>query len=412
MKTVQVDHFLSNAARTAKRSEIRELLKLVGRPGLISFAGGLPSPETFPLEELAELFPRMIREYGNTALQYGPTEGDEGLRKELIRFMASEGVSGLDLENVMIATASQQSLDLVSRVFLSPGDVILVDLPSYLGALSAFGAAGADIRGVPIGPEGIPPQSLRAKLLELRKDGIHPKLLYLIPDFQNPTGVSIPEAVRPAILEIAEEFDLLLVEDLPYRHLRDVDPAPATFQSMDRSGRVISLYSFSKILFPGLRLGWIVTGPEVISRLVVAKQAVDLCTSELSQIIARELMREGKLLPTVARARALYSEKRRAMLAALDTHMDPEWGVRWTRPTGGMFLWLTLPEGLDARTLFQLAIEENVAFVTGTAFHCDGGGANTLRLNFSYPTPEQIHAGIARLARALARAAAPIRDKG
>jgi 2-aminoadipate transaminase len=400
MDATYLQSFLTDSARTAKRSEIREILKVIARPEVISLAGGLPSPETFPLDLLAEVIPDTLRRHGAAALQYGTTEGDDGLRDELVALMAEDGID-TTRDGILVTSASQQGLDILARVFLAPGDVVVMGLPSYLGALGAFTAAGARLRGVPIDDEGMCPDLLEELLIGLRRESIRPKLLYLVPDFQNPAGVTISRERRRELLTIAAEFDLLVVEDSPYRLLRYTGTQEPPVQAMARDGRVVSLFTFSKILFPGLRLGWMVGDPEVIARCTVAKQPMDLCTSSLVQVIARELLHRCFLPPQLERTREIYARKRVAMLAALDELIDPAWGVRWTRPEGGLFLWMTLPAGYDSRKLLELALERNVAFVTGSAFYCDGGGANTLRLNFSYPSVEMLRVAIERLADAM-----------
>ena len=401
MKQTYLQQFLSGSARNAKRSEIRELLKVITRPGVISLAGGLPPPELFPADDMAKLIPNLLEEHGASALQYGPTEGDAGLIDELIRYMATDGLPGLSRENILITSASQQGLDLCGRAFLAHGDTAVCGLPSYLGALGAFAACGAKMAGIPLDDDGMRTDLLEERLVDLRRSGVLPKLLYVVPDFQNPSGSTLSLSRRRELLSIAAEFDLLVIEDSPYRELRyEGEPLPS-LRSLDESGRVVMLQTFSKILFPGIRLGWIVADEEIISRLTVAKQSVDLCTSSLSQAIGREWLRGGGLTGQVERARGLYKEKRDALLGVLDREIDPAWGVRWTRPNGGFFVWMTLPPGLDAGELLKVSLDRNVAFVTGSAFHCDGGGKNSMRLNFSYPSVPDLEEGILRLALSL-----------
>jgi 2-aminoadipate transaminase len=289
----------------------------------------------------------------------------------------------------------------VGRTFLAPGDTVVVGLPSYLGALGAFTAAGARLTGIPLDDDGMPPDLLEEHLIELRRTGVRPKLLYLVPDFQNPDGSALPLARRLELLAIAREFDLLVVEDSPYRQLRFEGETLPSMASLDRDERVIGLYTFSKILSPGLRLGWILANPAIINQMVTVRQAMDLCTSPFSQMVVREFLRTGQLPALIERTRTLYARKRRAFLDALGEHIDPAWGVRWTKPHGGMFLWMRLPSHLRSIDLLHRALEENVAFVVGTAFHCDGGGQSSLRLNFSYPSLEQLVVGAQRLARAI-----------
>jgi 2-aminoadipate transaminase len=401
MDATHLQKFLSDAARRATRSEIRELLKLIAKPDIISLAGGLPAPATFPVEQLRESCDEVLTEYGTEAMQYGATEGDMGLREELVKLMAEDGCEALTPDRVLVTSASQQALDLCARIFIRPGDAILCGLPSYLGALGAFTACGARLCGVPLDENGMRTDLLEQRLLSLRREGIPAKFIYVVPDFQNPAGVTMNLERRQELLTIAREFDLLVVEDTPYRSLRYTGENLPSLGSMDPDGRVISLYTFSKVFCPGLRLGWVLATPEIISQMVVAKQPLDLCTSPFTQMIAREYLRAGHLWPGVEKATKIYARKRTAILAALEEHLDPDWGVQWTKPEGGMFVWLTLPAGMDAMDLFQVALEKNVAFVIGSAFHCNGEGQNTLRLNFSYPEPEQIHTAIGRLGEAL-----------
>ena len=423
MNRTYLQSFLSDSARQAKRSEIRELLKLIARPEVISLAGGIPSPEAFPRDAMAEVAPRVLREHGETALQYGPTEGDPELVHELAALAAADGLPDVAPSAILVTSGAQQGLDLCSRVFLAPGDTVVCGLPSFLGALGAFAACGARMSGIPLDARGMRTDLLEERLVDLRRRGVRPKMIYVVPDFQNPAGVTLSLARRHELLAIAEEFDVLVLEDSPYRALRYAGRELPSLQSLDAGGRVISLFTFSKILSPGMRLGWTIADPEIIDRLVVAKQPVDLCTSTLSQVFAREFLRSGRLPEQIERTRRLYARKREIFLAALEERIDPELGVRWTEPEGGLFLWMTLPEGLNAAELLRHALRENVAFVAGRAFHCDGGGARTLRLNFSYPGADQLQVAASRLARAIdelvrarprtaPRDPAPVSDEG
>ena len=398
MDAKTLHRFLSDSARTATRNEIRELLKLIGQPDMISLAGGLPATASFPVDELEQVVAHVLHAFGATALQYGPTEGDPGLRAELLGVLEHDGRTGISVDNVLVTTASQQALDLCARIFITPGDTVVCGLPSYLGALGAFTACGARLCGVPLDDEGMRTDLLEHRLLSLRREGVRPKFVYVVPDFQNPAGVTLSLQRRHELLSIAREFDLLVLEDNPYRQLRYLGETPPSLGALDSDGRVITLYSFSKVFCPGLRLGYVVADPSIIAALVLAKQPVDLCTSSFNQFIAREYIVAGHLWTRLAQTRALYAHKREVMLAALEEHIDPAWGVKWTRPEGGMFVWMTLPAHLDARELFERAIGRRVAFVVGSAFHCDGSGKNTLRLNFSFPSPEHLKTAVKRLA--------------
>lgn len=390
-----------------KSSAVRELLKLTEQPDVISFAGGLPAPDAFPVVEIADAAQRILTEEGPTALQYGTTEGYTPLRQLIAEQMRAAGVS-VSAENVLITTGSQQALDLLGKVFIDPGNGVLVESPTYLAALQAWKAYGAEF--VPIAADG---DGIRADALARALEGRAVKFLYSQPNFQNPTGVTLPLERREAIVALAAQHGVPFVEDDPYGMLRfegerlprlialAAEFATSAHRASVRSktGAGIYLGTCSKVLAPGLRVGWVVAEVEVIARLTLAKQSADLHTASLNQMLVYELWHSGALerhMPTIV---DMYRERRNAMLAALSEHF-PE-GVRWTEPQGGMFLWVTLPETLDAADLLTDALAEKVAFVPGEAFHADGSGRNTLRLNFSNATCERIHEGIARLGRTL-----------
>jgi len=392
------ENLYSSSTARAKRSEIRELLKLIARPEVISFAGGLPAPASFPLDKIAEITRLVIEENGPQALQYGPTEGDPKLREELVKWAAKDGIE-VDLEQVLITSGSQQGLDLVGKIFLDVGDPIVVELPSYIGGLQAFNSYQATMYGVPQDDLGMRMDLLEEKLAELKGKGIIPKFIYVVPDFQNPSGVTMPNDRRKRLIELAMEYDTIVIEDSPYRELRFEGEQPEPIIKLDKDGRVITLSTFSKIFCPGLRLAWAFGPEELISKMVVAKQSMDLCTPPFNQAIAATFMSWGLLHKQIDIIKELYYKKRQLMLSALEEHM-PE-GVSWTRPEGGLFLWVRLPEHMNAKELFEEAIANNVAYVVGSAFHCDEGGKNTMRLNFSYPSEEQIPEGVKRLATAI-----------
>jgi len=392
------ENLYSSSTARAKRSEIRELLKLIARPEVISFAGGLPAPASFPLDKIAEITRQVIKESGPQALQYGPTEGDPKLRGELVKWAAKDGI-GVDLEQVLITNGSQQGLDLVGKIFLDVGDPLVVELPSYIGGLQAFNSYQATMYGVMQDDLGMRMDLLEEKLAELKGKGIIPKFIYVVPDFQNPSGVTMPTDRRKRLIELAMEYDTIVIEDSPYRELRFEGEQPEPIIKLDKDGRVITLSTFSKIFCPGLRLAWAFGPEELISKMVVAKQSMDLCSPSFNQAIAATFMSQGLLHKQIDIIKELYYKKRQLMLSALEEHM-PE-GVSWTRPEGGLFLWARLPEHMDAKELFEEAIANNVAYVVGSAFHCDEGGKNTMRLNFSYPSEEQIPEGVKRLATAI-----------
>ena len=389
---------LSDAARGMKKSAIRELLKLTKDPEIISFAGGLPAPETFPIEELVEITNEVLREDGPKALQYGSTEGDDKLR-ELIAELYKKMGFDISIENVMITTASQQGLDLLAKIFINRGDKILVGLPSYLGGLQAFKAYGAELVGIEFDESGMRSDDLETKLAELKTTNDLPKFIYIIPDFQNPAGVTMPEKRRKEIIEIARKYDVLIIEDSPYKEIRFEGEHQESLYTLEGRGQVINFGTFSKIFVPGFRIGWIIAYPEIIDKFVKAKQATDLCTSPFVQKIAAKYMEKGCFEINLNKTIQLYKEKKDIMMKAFEKYM-PE-GVTWTKPEGGLFLFITLPDYMDSEVLFQKAIKKKVAFVVGHAFYCNGKGRNTMRINFSYVPKELSEIGVKRLAEVI-----------
>ncbi len=393
---MKIENLYSERVLKMRSSEIRELLELSQQPGVISFAGGLPNPNAFPVDEIKEIVNKVLEE-DSKALQYGPTPGLREFREEIVRFVGREGIKA-DLENVLITVGSQQALDLIGRVFLNEGDVVLVGLPTYLGAINAFLAYGVELVGVPLDDDGMKVDLLEEKIKELKNKGKKIKLIYTVPTFQNPAGVELSEERRKRMAEIAEENDLLIVEDEPYSMLRfEGEPLkPIKFYNNDR---VIYLATFSKILAPGFRLAYVVAHSEIIRKLVIAKQSVDLCTPTFTQVIAYHYIRNGYIDKHIPKIIEMYKRKRDIMLEALENYF-PE-GCKWTRPRGGMFLWVELPEKISTVEMFKDAIKEKVAYVHGKAFHVDGSGENTMRLNFTNPKDELIEEGIKRLANVI-----------
>ena len=396
-----LSEFYSASARVMSRSLIRELLKLTRAKNIISFAGGLPDPSTFPVDELKAITLAVLDREPQLALQYGPTEGDARLRDELVRWMAKDGIT-VTRDQVLVTIGSQQGLDIVGRVFLDPGDVVIVERPSYMAALQVFRSYRAEMVGVEQDDDGLRPERLEETLARLARSGKRVKLLYAVPDFQNPSGVTLSGPRRQAVLDLARAHHLLVLEDSPYRELRFEGTAPPPLAALDRDGRVIYLSTFSKTLCPGMRIAWIAARDEIIQRFVTAKQGMDLCCPAFTQALAAEFCARGHLPERIPRITALYRRKRDVMLGALAREMPD--GVTWTHPAGGLFLWLRLPEGMDAEQLLRPAVEEEgVAYVVGSGFHADGGGKNTLRLNFSFPSEANIDEGIRRLARLVRR---------
>jgi 2-aminoadipate transaminase len=403
MSTPWIQRYAQRTQRMTS-SAIRELLKLIAQPDIISFAGGLPAPELFPVEEIREAVETVLTSRGAQALQYSTTEGYPPLRDMLVRHMKRYGIV-VDIDNVLITSGSQQALDLIGKILINPGDKILTEHPTYLGAIQAFTMYGADYVTVPIDDDGVIPESLEVGL----RAG--PKFMYLLPNFQNPTGVTISAARRRELVLLADRYGIPIIEDDPYGQLRyegdhikplvviDAECLECQHNGKYR-GNVIYMSTFSKTLAPGLRLGWIVAPKEVIYRLVQAKQGTDLHTSSFDQMVAYEVGRGGFIDRHVQRIREVYGNRRRIMLEALaKAFPDPSAGVRWTRPQGGLFLWIELPDWMDAVELLKAAVKEKVAFVPGAPFYPVGGGHNTMRLNFSYGTEAMIEEGIARLGR-------------
>ena len=395
------EHRYARRTQQIQSSAIREILKFTQAPDVISFAGGLPAPEAFPVEAIREACDFVLTEIGPQALQYFPTEGVIPLRELICDLSAKQGIH-VALDNVLITSGSQQALDLLGKIFINRGDHILVESPSYLGALQAFNAYGAEYIAVPFDDEGMRADALEAALR------CSPKFIYIIPTFQNPTGMTMSLARRRRVIELADHYGVPIVEDDPYSKLRysgEHIPSMLALDSEFRGeceeycGNVIYMSTFSKTLAPGLRMAWVSAPAEVIRKFVQGKQGSDLHSPTINQFVAYQAAKDGFLDQYIEKIRAIYGERRNVMLAALEEHFPPN--VKWTRPEGGMFLWVTLPEGIDARDILEKAVQRKVAFVPGGPFHPNGGGKNTMRLNFSNAAPEMIREGIARLGQVL-----------
>lgn len=400
MQTLWDDRY---ALRTysMKGSAIRELLKITQMPDVISFAGGMPAPEIFPVQEFKEACIRVLDKHGPEALQYGTTEGYLPLREMISRHTNQYGIK-VNADNIMITNGSQQALDLLGKIFINPGDRVLVESPTYLGALQAWNTYNAQYISVPSDNDGIQVDKLEMSL----RAG--PKFMYILPNFQNPTGVTIPLDRRQKLVELADQYGVPIIEDDPYGQLRFEGKHLPTLEYLDDQlygnngtyhGNVIYLSTFSKILAPGIRLAWVVATPEIIQKLVTAKQGADLHTSTFNQIVAYEVSRKGFLDGHIKKINSIYLERRDIMLDELEQNMPD--GVSWTKPLGGLFLWVKLPEECNAQELLKDAVSKKVAFVPGNAFFPNGGGDNTMRLNFSNAKPEMIRIGIKRLAQAI-----------
>ncbi|MDA8217892.1 MAG: PLP-dependent aminotransferase family protein [Dehalococcoidales bacterium] len=383
------DRFALRLAKV-RRSSLKEILRATTQPEVISFAGGLPAPELFPVEAIRVACDHVLSGEGAAALQYSETEGYGPLREYLTSEMARRGVA-CGVEDTLITTGSQQSLDLVARAFLDPGDVVLTEDPTYLAAIQTFQTYEARFVPVPTDESGIVPEALPELVARYR-----PKFLYTVPNFQNPTGITLTAPRREALYEVAARCDLLVVEDDPYGRLRYMGADIPPVKTYDTVGRVIYISTFSKTVVPGMRLGWIVATPEIIDMLVMLKQTADLHSSTFDQRVVYEYLRTGQSEAHIARIRAAYGERYRVMDEALGARMPA--GCRWTHPEGGMFLWFACPEGVNTSALLPTALAHKVVFVPGEDFFPNGGGQNFMRLNFSNCGPERIREGVSRLA--------------
>jgi 2-aminoadipate transaminase len=396
---VNIERLFSRRAKMFRASEIRELLKVTQIPGMISFAGGLPNPSAFPVEIIHDCMENVFKNDISNALQYGTTEGLPLLRGALAQRMKNNKQIKCESHDILITNGAQQALSLVALCLLDPGDTYLTTVPAYLGAIQAFGAFEANCESIPINSDGIDIDTLRRNIERLRRTGIHPKFIYTVPTFQNPSGETISLKNRKELINIASEYDFLIVEDDPYGDIYFEADKIQPIKSFDKAGRVIYISTFSKILAPGFRLGWVIASKEVLHKLVLAKQANDLCTNVFSQYVAYEYINGGYLDKQLKTIRDLYKNKRDIMLNAIKKYFPK--GVTWTTPKGGMFIWITLPNSINTTHMFQKAIAKKVAYVVGDAFYPEGGNYNSMRLNFSYSDNESIIEGIKRLAEVI-----------
>lgn len=375
------------------RSPVRDIFKKVDLNSIYSFAGGYPSAETFPMEDIRSTMSLVIDKYGGKAFQYGATQGVTELREAVAKRC------GVAVERVQITSSSQQGIDVCTRVLVDPDDVILTSSPSYLGALQSFKSYRADVRGVGHCKElDAFRQAYESEIAKVQAEGKQIKFLYMIPDFQNPSGESLTLEERQMLVALAQKYDFLIVEDSPYRELRYEGEHIPSLYSLDPD-RVIYLGSFSKIFAPGFRLGWAIAHPDILDKIYVCKQSLDLCPPVFDQYVAAEFLASGKLDENLLKTIALYKGKRDLLLSLLEEYM-PE-GVSWTHPEGGLFLFLTMPEGFDAVAFYDKALSAGVAYVAGEFFHPDRSGRNTMRMNFSFMTPQKITEGVKLLAELL-----------
>lgn len=387
------DHFAARA-RGMVASEIRALFAAAARPKVVSLAGGMPYVTALPLDIVGDMASELIAGRGSAALQYGTAQGDPGLREKICDVMELEGIHAHP-DDVVVTVGSQQALDLITRIFIDPGDVVLVEGPSYVGALGAFAAYQADLVHVPMDDDGLVPEALDEAIRRLASEGRRAKFLYTVPNFHNPAGVTLSAARRARILDICARSGLLIIEDNPYG-LLGFEGEPLRALHADNPQGVLYLGTFSKTFAPGVRVGWAVAPPAVRDKLVIAAESAMLCHSSLAQLLVREYLCTQPWQEQVKIFRELYQQRRDAMLDALDAAMPR--GCQWTRPVGGFYVWLRLPDGLDSKAMLPRAVASGIAYVPGTGFYHDDQGAQYLRLSYCFPRPDRVRVGVRRLA--------------
>jgi DNA-binding transcriptional MocR family regulator len=387
------DHYAERAAGMVA-SEVRALFAVASRPEIVSLAGGMPNVSALPLDSMSELIGELVLRQGARALQYGSAQGDPGLREGITEVMALEGVQGHP-DDIVVTVGSQQGLDLVSRIFLDPGDVVLAEGPTYVTAIGTFSAYQAQIVHVPMDADGLIPQALAETLASLRAEGKRVKLLYTVPTFHNPAGVTMAASRRPEVVELCRRAGVLVVEDNPYGLLA-LDGEPVRALRADApDDAVVYLGSFSKTLAPGLRVGWVLAPPAVRDRLVLAAESAMLSHSAFAQMVVERYLATQPWDQQLKVFREMYRQRRDAMLEALPRHFPA--GTTWTNPGGGFFVWVRLPDGVDAKAMLPRAVNARVAYVPGTGFYAHGGGRNYMRLSYCFPSPDDIREGVARL---------------
>ena len=382
---------LADRMGTVSGGAVREILKLTQQPDMISFGGGLPSADAFPMADLKEIITDIANNMTPAVLQYGETEGYRPLREEIVKFMATKGVN-TSVDNVLITSGSQQGLDLIAKAFLNKGDKVIVESPTYLAALQAFNMYEAEFIEAPLDEEGVDPE----KLDEILRTEKNVKLIYLIPSFQNPSGRTISAARRKQIVEVIQKYNVVLIEDAPYEDLKYTEDKYPSMKSMDTTGQVLYFGSFSKTVAPGFRVGYSIADEAILEPMAVGKQSSDLHVSIFSQMVMAEFLKRGLMPDHLKAINKEYAKKRDLMVQTLEETM-PE-GVKWTHPQGGLFLWVELPEHMSTNELFLKAVQKKVAYVAGDAFYAAGEPHNAMRLNYSNATPENIVKGVKALA--------------
>ncbi len=388
----------SDKMKNIKSSEIRELLKYIHMPGMISFGGGLPNPESFPGEELRSILDDIMENYVSSALQYGQTNGLPELKEQLAAYLKSDENINVNPDNILLTTGSQQALYALPLIFANEGDYVITEAPTYVGMLSSLTASGIRSESVGMDDNGMITDELEEKLKSMKSKGLKPKFIYTIPTFQNPAGYTMALDRRKHLLELAQQYNVPVIEDNPYGDLRYSGKKLPTLKSLDNNDSVTYLGTFSKIMAPGLRTGFTVSQPEVLGEFNKLKQSLDLTSDSLSQYIAYEYIRKGIIYKQIPKTIELYRRKRDIMLEALDDEMSDS---TWSRPEGGMFLWVKLNRDMDASKMLKRAINNRVAYVTGSAFYHNNPEMNTMRLNFTYSSDEDLKEGVKRLAKTI-----------
>ncbi|MEM0139901.1 MAG: PLP-dependent aminotransferase family protein [Ferroplasma sp.] len=388
----------SENMKSIKSSEIRDLLKYASIPGMISFAGGLPNPESFPISDIKAILNDIMDHSGPSALQYGQTDGLHSLKAQLAGYLKQSENMNVDPENIMLTTGSQQSLYALPIILANRGDYAVIEAPTYVGMLSSFNANGVLSIPVSLDENGMKTDELETKLKEMKSKNIKPRFIYTIPTFQNPAGYTMNLERRKHLLELAVEYQIPVIEDNPYGDLRYSGQKLPSLKSMDKDNIVTYLGTFSKIMAPGLRTGFIVSQPEILNEYNKLKQSMDLASDSLSQYIAYEYIKRGIIYKQIPKTIELYRKKRDIMLEALDDEMS---NSTWSRPDGGMFLWVQLQKGLDSSKMLKRAIENKISYVTGSAFYHTNPEKNTMRLNFTYSSDDDIKEGVKRLAKTI-----------
>ncbi len=398
MTSIFMDFEFSDNLKNVKSSEIRDLLKYIRLPGMISFGGGMPNPESFPSKEIKNILDDIIDNHSSSALQYGETDGLIYLRDELKNYLLKDENMHVNPDNMIITTGSQQALYALSKIFANPNDYVITEAPTYVGMLSSLNANSVRSVSVNMDSDGMIIEDLENKLKMLKSMGIKPKFIYTIPTFQNPAGYTMTLDRRKHLLELAYQYDIPVIEDNPYGDLRYSGSKLPALKSLDTNDIVTYLGTFSKVMAPGLRTGFTVSQPEVIHRFNMLKQSLDLAGDSLSQYIAYEYLKRGVIYDQIPKTINLYRRKRDIMLESLDDNME---NAEWSRPDGGMFLWLKLNGNIDSSKMLKRAIENKVAYVSGSAFYHNNPEINTMRLNFTYSQDDDIKDGIKRLAKTI-----------